>query len=1194
MRTIRTETFEFDKDLEVVFYLGRRFSLESTNLFNILPNIAGRMSIVDESGDDLQKLCPFYHIEAPFITAAGPMPREALYLFLQPAEEDVQTIRPLLERVKGQPAYILAGSLEAAYELDGLLGRHEAVFVVPEYPELKPLHIRDLDSEENPLYLSDLYDLKLYDHAYLGDYLSRLFGLEAPGGHLYKHLDKAMTDRKQELDSLLGDKLPFKALEMAYTHFSSRNLSIREQMEKEIMEGNYRNLPDLMKNLLQEDGNNFAFAYDLTNYLNSKIPADTGIALYENMLASMGTAIDKIYLPLVYEKLAVLRQVKGEFQKSADCYREFCSLATVKNELANIRSDFLRKEIECSLLACNVDYILSRQEEILAEGNLFAEDRARILNYVALALNEKGAYDQALELLAAHGLTNKELPQLKNLLQLNKGDLTLSLLEESRKQLGDAAGPRTLFILDYLKSLLLVRENSSLDSIKLYNQIKDHLHGLSGRFVRKAKVLLYLQKGRALALTGYFRDSLVELAKGIELYQEDFQADIRSLVLTMHQERTGLLMRLGNLEETDAAIEAAVSYATDSSRDYDRLNRIRLELIRLELLEKREQNTEAAVRKLEELFRDNLDRISYRRLKTTMDLQRTSAALAAERDDEALAVAENSWTMFEKDEDLEVSRDLLDILSRISESKAGKDQPDWQKRMISKYFMHKEEPFHTKGALALKQLADLQLAGGQIADAFENYSLFAAGAEGRPSTKLEEANRGSLLGMAEILFERKEYQNAKDQALKISGETAADKKAWQDLLITKCDDNMGKTQEPIQGYEAWLRNYTAKEVRPEDLLFVLDRLASLLAGAGRNLEAISYLDRLLELEEKPLRQLQARVRKADLVYPSDKERAAGLYREALVKYKDNEEEGVFELLMETYARTTADIGLIDFGLCQEYVARALGEKNSTNRIVREAACKILKSGAIATEASGEEDREKWIRQQLVSHFRTKEGLEHERDLAYSYFRLLKISLENDPAATAEERYKELLAYAAPHPDATVQEYVQNGIFEMGLHAFNRKDFLEAKRILGELLAKRESPDALYYYANAILATGEKKEGTKEFNKLFEKELLLNLDKDLYFQAVLEKISLEREDRSLFSRNLKKLVKELEAWILPGLSGEAEGFRKLELWYQLGLLYKDLKKEKKAQEIFRNLINQYQNLHDEQTELLLKKVYASIN
>ena len=165
---------------------------------------------------------------------------------------------------------------------------------------------------------------------------------------------------------------------------------------------------------------------------------------------------------------------------------------------------------------------------------------------------------------------------------------------------------------------------------------------------------------------------------------------------------------------------------------------------------------------------------------------------------------------------------------------------------------------------------------------------------------------------------------------------------------------------------------------------------------------------------------------------------------------------------------------------------------------------------------------------------------------------------------------------------------------MGVHAFNRKDYLEAKRILGELLAKRESPDALYYYANAILATGEKKEGTKEFNKLFEKELLLNLDKDLYFQAVLEKISLEREDRSLFSRNLKKLAKELETWILSGFSGEAEGFRKMELWYQLGLLYKDLKKEKKAQEIFRNLINQYQNLHDEQTEQLLKKVYASIN
>lgn len=1198
MRIIGREIFEFDQSLEVVFHLGREFTLENTNLFNILPNLGGRASILTEHGDDLKKLCPFYHVESPFLTETDDLPEKALYLFLLPAPEDAEAIGRILDRIQGQPAYLLAGTPETAYALAARLQDRDIACMVPGRTLLKPLRLKDVPEEENPLYFSDLFGIRLPERTSLVDFLKRLFGLEGKGGRLYEHLENALADRKGELEELQETKLSIRSLELAWEKFRARNLSIREQLEKATLEGNYAKLPILMKTLLYEDPGSFGYAYDLLSSLNGKLPAETGIGILEEMIAFQGEAIDKIYLPLVYDKLAVLSLAAGSYRKAAEAYRAFCSRELARQELSNIRSNFLRKEMECSFLAGDFDTIIGRGEQLLYGGELQAEDRVRAFSYLAMALNEKGRYDEALVLAASQGLVNKEMLLLKNLLLRNAGQLQPETLDAAR-QLPELAGnPRAHYVLDTLKALLLIRSSAPMDCIKLANQIQDRLASLPGRHQRKAMILVHLLKGRALSASGYFRDSLTEYSKGIDLYRNDQEGSSRSLVLTMLQESAALQLRLDNRTEAFTRAMEGLEYEIHDTSDYDRLNRIRLQLTMLACRSKAGEDLTEITKALDGLFADQLEKPDYRKLKAAEDKLLVLALADSGKDGEARALAEESWKRFAEDTDPSIATDLLDLMEgtalSLKEEEDRNGRALWLERIHKKYFGGPEDGLHLRGGIALKDLADLRLAQGSSDAAFSLYGNLLASLEQRPVPRLEEARRDAVLGRADILLAREAWGEAREEARKLGEGADSPNLARQELLLCKCDDRSGKNPGSALPYEEWLHQHDKPGTRKRDLSDALDRLAALYAEAGRDREALEALERMISLEEDGLKRLEAQIRQGVLLYKLDKHKALDLYRKVAADWGEDPGIPVLQELIGLYKQASGDLDALDFPLFQAQAGKALERMGELGSRPWNDLFTVLRNGARTLEGSGNPAGEAWIRDQLVRHYRNRTGLEYQVEIASSLHRLLQLAIAGRSLPEAESRCRQLLEFAKSNSDAFIQDFALKGIFEMGLFRYRNKDFSAAASDFRNLLLRKETPEALFYQAMSVLGTGDRKEGLKELGRLFSRETLTALEPELRSQAVAERIRLEREDKSLFGGNLRKLSRDLREWILPGLAADLPKDRILELWCRLGELYKDLKKDKKAQELYRSLIEEYKDESDPAVAEILRTLYAALS
>ncbi|MDD2371797.1 MAG: hypothetical protein PHQ32_07355 [Firmicutes bacterium] len=1183
MRITDNEELNLTEGQDIVFFLGHEFSLEGTNLFKIIPNIKGKSYVINQSGYDLKKLCSFYNIQTVFLDVDAQLIEKAVYLFIQVNDDDLVRIKSILDSSSKIKHHVLLNNPEYYYHFIEKLKKNTVVVHLPILFNHFPIHIEGVPKEENPFYYKDLFDIKIYIDLYWGSILEDKLNVRNTKGYLYKYLENIYKEKKNELETILNYKIPSKAIDLSIDKFNARPLTLKESIEKSILEGDYDKLPQLVENLINQDASQFNNIYEWIKYLECKAPNNVIQGILENTLKSDDVIIDNRFLPLVYEKLAITYQKEGDLNAAASCYRRFSNLENINGELKNISSNFLRKEVELLYMAGEFQAIIDiGVEEKLSILN--REDAPSVALCLSLAHNELGNYEKATQFLKGD---SEEKAFLRNIYKLNKAEISAhSIMKEVNFT-------KLSLYNDMLIAMALMKDGQYVDTIKVFNRMKEVLVNPQNLIARRVLLIVSLLKARALKYMGNIRESLIEYYNNLEAHSEDFEKDNRSLILEILYEIADLEKSMKNTRKSLDLIDKGLSIKRDETSVYENQAHIQLLLIKLEIINETGEDDKKLIEILDNILSDKKNMSEYKPLQVKMNNILVRAYVKNGRIREALDIIENSYNEYKEETDKNIEFDLLEMLEIAKEQYKATDVPETGmlqlKRIVDKYRDNKNTEIRIRRAFALKELADYMLSMGDDNGAMKEYKRLIEEYSGNKYKKLESILQDTMIKKGEISFKKGNYEEVRDSLMSIEGKLNSDTDASRELLLAKCSEKLGNRELAISGYEEYLIKIKDKNFFEDVKGPIYNALSKLLVSIGRKERAIEYLDKLLEVEFVPIGRLVALLDKSKLLYELDNDKGYLIYEYSIKTFKGETDNNILETLVNICSEIAVDIAKRDINLYSDYLKIALSKFKNLSKGTK---AKIFESMRIAAEIYEKSNLltdEKSMRTEIVKYFGDKETLDYQIESAYHYNRILEINIQENTIDDLDHSCADYKSFFIGKESDFAKDTCNQGLLMYGKEYLKRNDLKKAKKILKEILDfNNEMFLAKLYYGKTLTALGENKKALKAFNDIVEHDISGEL-----FESVKEKIRLEKKEKSLFRGNMKKLIKEIEERILPVINAGENNENKIILIYELALLYKAIKNIDKYQELLRGLIEKYSKHEDENISENLKLVYKEL-
>ena len=1184
MRITGNEELKLAEGHDIVFFLGQDFSLEGTNLFKIIPNLKSKSYIINESGYDLEKLCPFYNIETVILKVDHQLIEEAVYLFIQVNNNDLTNVRKIIEkRSTKEKNHILLNNPELYYYFLENLKNFNVGIHVPKLPGHNPIRVEGVEKVENPFYYSNLFGVKNYIDLYWGDILEEILDVKGTKGNLYKYFNNVYNDQKNQLETLLKYKIPSKTLDLTLEKFKARPLTIKESIEKSIMEGDYELLPELTENLIKGDNSQFSNIYDWVKFLECKAPNKVIQGILESILKSDDVIIDNRFLPLVYEKLAITFQKEGDFKSAAKAYRKFSDLENINGELKNVSSDFLRKEIELLYLAGDYNEVINLCiEEKLSL--LASTDAPTVALCLALAHNELGNHEKALQALKGDG---EEKEFLRNIFKLNKGELGSNFTVKT------GGFSKIALYNEMLTAMALMKDNQYLDTIKVFNRMKEILGKPQNLIGRRALLLVSLFKARALKRIGNVRESLNEYYKNLENHKNEFIRENRSVILKIMYEVAELEKSMNNLNKSLEFIEKGLNYNIEVEEDYDIKARVNLLLLKLEIVNSLGEDDKEIVSSLEGILKDRISLKEFKPLQVKMNAILVKAYINNSRIGDALELVESSYEKYQYETEEAIELDLLDMLELSKEqymNTEAKVKGSIQlKRIIDKYSENTNTDIRIRTGFALKEIADYKLSLGDDDGAMESYKQLTDEYGPNKYKKLESILQETSIKQGEVLFKKGEYFTARVLIMEIDGKLDSDVDAARELLLAKCNEKLGNTDLAIGGYEEYLQKTEDKNISDEEKIKVYKTLSILIASLKRNSKAIAYLDKILDLETQELARLEISLTKGCMLYDLDKEKGYMVYKDIISDFGSHNDNKMIETTINGCSKVMAELTNKDMPLYLDILNKAL---DKFNKLSNDAKLNIFESLRLAADKLQESlniKEEELLRKKIIRYFGDVETSDYKIESAYNYLRILEINLKQDSITDLESSSAQFKSYFIGKTEDYVKDCYYQGLLLYGKEFFKRGEYKHAKKILAELISLN---DEIYigklYYGKSLNALGERRKALKEFKEIVDHDISGEL-----FEAVIEKIKLVKREKSLFGGNIKKLIQEIEERIIPIINTSGSNANKITIGFELALLYKEIKNFEKYQEILKNLIEKYSKYGDANLLDSLEIVYKEL-
>ena len=1214
----------------IIFYLGRDFELETTNLLNILPNLQVEAKIINKSNLNLEAIYEYYILESNFIDLDSSYNYDCNYIFLGTGKENIEDIKNIIEKSNydNSKYYILIRNKNIEDYRDIFDIRNLYIVLLDTLKEEKPIMVQGILGEENPFVYSDIYNISIAYNNYYGDALAVLLRLPANcKGSLYEYFNNKLFMEKEKFERIKGNKIPSKATENAWKFFNSRKLLTKEDIEKRIFEGDFEGVETLINQLISEDYNQFFYIYELIKYLDGKMPADSLIGIVKNTLEAYRESLDDMYFPILYHKVSNLLRSKGDYLASSNWLRQFNLSEALRERLPNNRINFLCDEVEGYLFSNSYKEIFDLENQEIKtyyqiedmdeeENKNYDSKKEKLLNLLALSYNQTKDYRLGKELIKNKKLCFPEVLILEEILSLNLGEAEASRLTEKQMILEGSDRYDLELYLDFIKIINNIKKNQQIDNIKITNQLVDKINKLTEieKDNNKKKKdysfilsLALLYKARALRQNGSFKEAVAAYEAICNKFYRTLNSKIKSLVLTGYVEKALLNKDLNNYSEAIDVISKGEKYIIEShllnyknlNSKYDFGNQIRLQLAKFETelylnyinLTKIEE-IKALIKSYEDKYPQ--DNEGYRLKLNSLLLKKE---LFDNKVEEGIKLTEESLEYCRKNNNLSNQKILAEILLMMKnkllknldqESDKG-HYVKFLEEIISRYLKHEDEKLNILGAISLKNLAEFYLKEENNGGAEEVADKFLKEYSGSNNEKIKRITDYFKITKAQLLSDKKEYKAAKEIAQGIDKNRDSEIVKKREFLIAQCDYQLMNINECISEYEYYLSRFGARceEEVKEDIYW---KLVTLFLKIDNKAKTIEYLDKIISVSQVNEKELEAYLIKGDILLEYDKEGAYATYFEGINKFYTKNDIGIQSYLIKIYSRAAAYISSEeDLKVLKEVVENCVASFDLLTEETKNDLFLTCKNIAWQMEKEELKEEEKFFRSLEQEYFHSLLGLEYEREIAENYYRLLILSIEDRDTEKKDSYFKIFYEYLDNKQEPLLLEYFNTGTIKYVEDLYKIGEYDKVKEVLEKFLLKNSDITGIYYKGKVLSKAGSNKEALESFNKVIE----LGTD-EIYFDSILEKIAILKSEKSFMNRSVKKLISEIKGEYLEKIRSMAEKYMVVALLYNLGELYEVIGKENKAKKIYREAIKEYGNDSDIKIVEELKRHYEKLN
>ena len=1224
MRVFERKSIAEAKAKKIIFYLGKDFDIDESNLINILPNIRVSVKVINNSKENIQELYDFYMLENNLIELDMPVKETASYIFLGTNREDVASISQMIMEgnTYSSEYYVLTRYINIEYFKDFFQQGNLNFIILDNLPEEMPISIKGIKDEENPFKYSDIFKVKKPYNKYYGDVLGRLIGLpENNKGRLYEFFTGKLLTEKEKLENIKGRSIPSRAIVNSWNFFNSRKLLTKEEIEKKVFEGDYEGLVASINKLMFEDYNQFVYIYDLIKYLDGKMPVDLLIKIVQDTVESYNEELDDMYLPLLYYKVYSLYRSKGDYQAGSSWLKRFNISKVFKEKLPNNRSNFLYDEAEGYLLSGNYQNIIEIENEVLDDYyqlNDFTDTyhNEKISSLIAIAYNQLGRYDEGRKFIADRELKFDEATVIQELLMLNLGELNIQSLNEKQNRFEEKDEYDLDIFTGFIQVIYNIKNNCQIDNIKLLNQLLDkiaefkEIEKVSNKKERCydfVHITALLYKARALRDNGSFKVALGIYEEIYNKFAGSFDKYINSIVFRGLLEKAMINKELLLNSEALNTVKAGEEYLRtagllaikNNNTRYDLGNKILLGITKLEVelqLNYLLPNRITEIKNMISAFEEDYPNYG---LGYTLIINEILLTNALKDDDlgKCLVITEESLAYVKNNNNSENQKKLATILLLMKNKLAAyegeeRDEESYIKYLediIRLYVEHEDKELDTQGALCLKELADYYFELGNKKKTEEIIDRYLAVYLHQDNKKLLESTDYVKLVKAQLLFEKGAFEESRELAKQIDRKINLDLLEQRELLMAECDFKLMNIDEAITEYEYYLSRFGDRhlEDKKEKIYW---NLVELFLRISNKDKALDYLDKIIKIGKMDIKELEAHRIKANLLDEYSKGLSFKAYMEGISKFHFNPELKIQNIIINIYSRIASLVTEDnDLEILKEVIERAIENFDSISTDTKNNLFTAIKSIAQTMEKKGAIEEEKYFRQTELKYFVDMKGLEFEREIANSYYRLLKISLEERDVENRDAIYQQLKQYLKNSHEPLLLEYYNKGTLEYIEEIFKRGEFTKIKDILEDFTPKSEDLKGEYYKAKVLKQLGNNKAALSLFD-----EIIKHGTGEIYFDSLLEKIDILKNEKSLLNRNIKKLIGDIKGTYLKRLNIVGEKYMVVAILYDLGELYEKINSFDKSQETYRDTIKEFDLETDFKTIEELKKHYNKLN
>ena len=1087
----------------------------------------------------------------------------------------------------------------------------EAFIIVPEEKEYPSIYIEGIPEEERVLFSSQLFSIEETPVFSLSYYLKKLF-LNNEGGSQtpFDYLNNLYIDSRQKYNKLIGRDIPFEKGLVQYNAFAERPLSYEEKIESLLFKDDFKEIPALIEAYVASSYMEGDFVYNTLIYMGKYGALNIILPLMEKVIGTLIKSVSEEQQINLLSLLGELYLKEGSYEKAEEAFMLFSN----SNIGDSRKGYFYQRGIKALLDGGLYDKALTVVRAILSKRESFLkEDRAILESFLLYISNQKKDWLLAESIIKAYTLEEPHDLILKEIINYNQGKFNIESINGLLSHPSIRKKKTNIAMVTYLKTLVLERIGESLESLKLFNRILEDISEETNSIFRRWCLLCYLNKGLITAREAKIFEGINILKEGTSIYADDVEVYTKRILKKSLREKTFLEMKVGEYETALMTIEEGLS-ATDEDSFYEGEQKGYFLLYKLEILGILNRSYDETYDSLMTLLEKKKGVLPFQIIESTAFFLKESSDLKRGEEDKGLEAGAFFWGKYRENKNEIIEKKLLDSLLFERDWLRDKEHPAslilTLKKISEKYKNHVNQLFSFEAGRSLYDLGSILIEEDNRKDGISYYAIFLEDYKDTKDKALQEMMLRASYQKGIYLYDEGQLKEAKTILKSFKDSVMEEDNNWMAekeyclFVLASIEESEGHKNKAIDGFELYVSLFKNREEAKKRLLEAYWHLSQLFMLFDKTEGALTYLDLIINngtVVEEPYLMLNAYKEKAKYLFErNDIENSRAVYETIIELFSNNQDELIVSQLSEVYRKLiTMAKNNIDFNKIKddlEKIILVLGQGTEKEAVQQ---FKVLVALLDAAGIHKAFKVQKWAAKAIIKDFESREEFQFKKGVAKSYYNLLVLSTVDDDLDTIEATYKQLEAKTKYVTNDMVKDYFYEGQRTFAVELFKRGYLDRSEAYIKDNLKEKDSFLGRYYLGRIYEQKSLMKKALKAYGDslLFKNTLVDDEQKVLYYDGFLRKTEILGAEKSLFKKNIKKALKEMEEGLEKELSNEKNiiFYPKQALFFYLkGKLLLALGEKEKSHSTLKKGLRLFDKEQNQEVEKTISNIYEVLD